>query len=206
MFDLVERLKAGDHVALFYKSKAEQFSFASAYIAGGLERNERCLYIANDNSVGMILRKLSESGVKVEEAHSRHALSVVTKQETYLRHGIFEPAKMIQDLRAEVQRSLALGFTAFRATGEMTWALDSPSPLTRLIEYESSLQAQFPGQLISVCQYDETRFPEHVISEMIQIHPKVMARGELLEHRYYRGAGESGARQIIAVDRLFAQN
>jgi hypothetical protein len=185
MLEVVERLKAGDHVALFYRSKAEQFACVVPYIKIGLERKERCLYIADDNSVPMIWRKLGE-GIDVNRAHKRGDLEVVTKRETYLRHGIFEPAKMISDLRREVEKSLELGYTAFRATGEMTWALDLPSALARLMEYEANLHVEFPKQFLGLCQYDETRFPEHVISEMIQIHPKVIARDQLMEHDFYR--------------------
>lgn len=185
MVQVVEQLQAGDHVALFYRSKAEQFACVVPYIKIGLERNERCLYIADDNSAPLILRRLAEAGVDLDEAHERRALRVVTKSETYLRHGIFEPAKMISELRAEVEKALADGFTAFRASGEMTWALDLPSALAPLVEYEANLEAQFQAKFIGLCQYDETRFPQQLISEMIRIHRKVIAQGRLFEHEPY---------------------
>jgi hypothetical protein len=187
MKEVIEQLRAGDHIALFYKSKGEQFACAIPYLQIGLERGERCLYIADDNSVALVRRRLQEAGVDVDGAERSGALQVVTKHETYLRHGIFEPAKMIGDLRREVEESLAAGFTALRASGEMTWALDLPSSLARLMEYEADLHAQLPEKFLGLCQYDESRFPENVISGMIEIHPIVIARGQLVRHAYYRG-------------------
>ncbi|HYE32233.1 MAG TPA: MEDS domain-containing protein [Methylomirabilota bacterium] len=174
MLELVEDLRLGDHAALFYRSRAEQLAWMIPYVRIGLARNERCLYIADDNSVLSIFRKLQEAGVDTDTAQASGALSVVTKQETYLRHGLFEPAKMIADLKEAVQSALQAGFTGLRATGEMTWALDLPSALARMIEYETALQREFPAEFVAICQYDETRYPEHIIDGMRQLHPVIL--------------------------------
>lgn len=177
--DVIEDLQLGDHVALFYRNKTEQLAAAIPYILIGLERNERCLYIADDNSVAAIIRKLEEAGVNVREAQDRDALSVVTKQETYVRHGLFEPEKMIADLKNEVLQSLAKGFTGFRATGEMTWALDLPSAIARMVEYEEHLQLEYPAGFLGLCQYDETRYPRMILNQMKEIHPVIVRDGKL---------------------------
>ena len=193
-------------MALFYSSKAEQFACTVPFIKIGLERNERCLYIADDNSAPMVWRRLQEAGIDVDRAQKEDSLRVVTKQETYLRHGVFEPQRMVAELQREVDFSLSSGFAAFRATGEMTWALDMPSSLIRLIDYEAKLNSQFPPRFIGLCQYDESRFPSHVISEMIQLHPKIIARGQLIENGYYRPHLDSDDRrkQQVNVDQLLA--
>ena len=152
---------------------------AIPYIKAGLERNERCLYIADDNSVAVILKRLEEAGVEVDEALKRGALTVATKQETYLRHGVFEPEQMIAGLKREVEISLEEGYAGFRATGEMTWSLDLPSALTRIYEYESKLHEELPAAFVGLCQYDETRFPEQIIQGMVDCH-SVLIRGDEL--------------------------
>jgi hypothetical protein len=45
VFDVLEQLQLGDHAALFYQSKADQLACALPYIAIGLKRNERCVYL-----------------------------------------------------------------------------------------------------------------------------------------------------------------
>jgi hypothetical protein len=121
----------------------------------------------------------------VDTAQATGALSVVTKQETYMRHGVFEPVRMIADLQQEVSESLRRGYTAFRATGEMSWALPLPSALARLTEYELDLHEQYPGAFMGLCQYNETSFSNRIISDMVRIHPKVIARGKLFNNALY---------------------
>ena len=206
MREIIETLRAGDHVAFFYRTRQEQFDAVIPYICIGLERKERCLYIADDNSVPMVMNELEQAGVNVAREERNGSLTVATKRETYLRHGIFEPEKMINDLAEEVDRSLSLGFTAFRATGEMTWALALPSSLARLTEYEAKLHARCPEQFIGFCQYNETHFDGRIISDMIRIHPKVIARGRLISNTFYVSPEKLAARDYkqVTVEEMVA--
>ena len=204
MQEIMENLCAGDHAALFYRSRAEQFAAIVPFIAIGLRRGERCLYIADDNSVAMIINELEKGGVDVDSANRSGALIISTKHHTYLRHGIFEPAKMTEGLCEEVRETLRLGYPAFRATGEMTWALPLPSALAQLSDYELQLHAAFPRQFVGLCQYDERGFSDRVLADMIRIHPKVIARGRLLTNRFHQPNATLAtlARDLVTVDQL----
>ena len=65
MRHVMSRLGEGDHAALFYRSRSEQFAAAIPYIEIGLSRNERCLYIAGDNSVPMVSDAMQAAGIDV---------------------------------------------------------------------------------------------------------------------------------------------
>src|SRR5687767_1075677 len=104
-------IKPGDHVALIYKTRHEQLHWVCNYVREGLERKERCLYIAHDNSVPTVLASIASVGVDTEAAQRAGALRIVTREQSYLRFGIFEPARMIEDLKAEVTAALRDGFT-----------------------------------------------------------------------------------------------
>lgn len=186
MYQIMENLRAGDHAAFFYKSRAEQFAVIVPFIAIGLQRGEKCLYIADDNSVERIIHEFEKGGINVRSAMKSGALTIATKHETYLRHGIFEPAQMTADLIQEVKETIRSGYSALRAAGEMTWALPLPSALAQLSDYEIRLHAQHPKQFISLCQYDEHGFSERTVADMIRIHPVVIARGKLLENRFHQ--------------------
>jgi hypothetical protein len=204
MYEIMEELRAGDHAALFYRTRAEQFAVIVPFIAIGLKRGERCLYIAEDNSPAMVIKELEKAGVDVVGAEKSGALTISTKQHTYLRHGVFEPARMTADLIEEVQESLRLGYTAYRAAGEMTWALTLPSALAQLSDYETRLHAQHPRQFVSLCQYDERGFSGRVIADMIHIHPVVIARGKLLQNRFHQPGAttETLLPDLITVDEV----
>jgi two-component system, chemotaxis family, sensor kinase Cph1 len=175
-----EDLGLGDHVAFFFKSNEERLGFVIPYMVRGLRNRERCVYIAHENTLTDILSEFMSAGVDVDAASARGALSIVTTHDTYLRHGIFEPEKMIADLDRDVRFALQLGFSGLRVTGEMSWALDLPFALSRLCEYEQELCRRWPSQLGGLCQYDESRFPVDVVERMAACHCAVMRDGNLI--------------------------
>ncbi|MES2594199.1 MAG: MEDS domain-containing protein [Verrucomicrobiota bacterium] len=204
MHDIIENLRGGHHAALFYRTRAEQFAVMVPFVAIGLKRGERCLYIAEDNSVALVIAELEKGGVDVSAAQKSGALTISTKSHTYLRHGIFEPEKMASGLADEVQEALRLGYTGLRASGEMAWALSHPTALAQLSDYETRLHAQFPNQLTGICQYDERGFSERVIADMIRIHPFVVARGRLLQNSFHQPGAtpETLLPELVTVDQV----
>lgn len=177
-----EEVGRGEHAAFFFKTNAERFAYVIPYIASGLRGGERCVYIANENTVPDVLAEFQRAGIDIGKTTAAAALSVVTKHDAYLRHGIFEPERMILDFDRDVRVALQAGFTGLRATGEMTWALDLPSALGRLCEYESALLTHWPGQLTGLCQYNETLFPATLVEKLTQCHCTVLRHGRVVRH------------------------
>ena len=177
---MIDQIELGDHVAFFYRTKAEQLETVIPFIAIGLERNERCVYIAEENTPSEICQHLQEFGVNVLEVQKSSALNIVTKHETYLRHGAFQPNKMIEDLCDSVQSALDAGFTGLRAAGELSWALDLPSALIQMVKYEEELDEHFHSKFAALCQYDESRFPPYLIERMESVHPISFRDGKLM--------------------------
>lgn len=184
---MINEIELGDHGALFYRTKEEQLDIIIPFLALGLQRNERCLYIAEDNTTAEICARLQASGVDVREAYHRGALSVVTKRETYLRHGVFQPDKMIHDLCDAVQGAVDAGFAGLRGAAEMSWSLDLPSALAQIVEYEEAVEEQFYAKFAVLCQYDESRFPAHIVKRMKELHPVVVCGGQLIRRPSTRG-------------------
>lgn len=177
-----EDLNSGEHVAYFFTNNDERLASVIPYITAGLRKFERCIYIADENTVPEILAKFKEAGVDVASATANGALSVVTKHDSYLRHGAFEPERMIEDLDREVRLALQNGFSGVRVTGEMSWALDLPSVVVRLCDYEQELRRHWPAQLSGLCQYNERIFPADVIKRMTGCHATVVRNGKITRH------------------------
>lgn len=184
-----EELGLGDHVAFFFESNAERLAFVIPYILNGLRNLERCVYIADENTVPAILAEFKDAGIDIDTATTSGALSVVTKHDTYLRHGMFEPERMITDLDRDVRFALQSGFSGLRVTGEMSWALDLPSALSRLCEYEQELCRRWPAQLGGLCQYNESLFPGDVVTRMAHCHCAVVRDGITVRHHVH-GQGD----------------
>jgi hypothetical protein len=188
-----EELGLGDHIAYFFKRNPERLAFVIPFMISGLRRNERCVYIADENTVPHILAEFRWAGIDVEGATRRGALSVVTKHDTYLRQGIFEPDRMIADLDRDVGLALQNGFTGLRVSGEMSWALDLPSALSRLCNYEEDLRRRWPRQLAGLCQYNETLFPRAVIDRMAGCHRITIRDGGIRRHGFHDEIDRIGA-------------
>lgn len=179
-----EELGLGDHVAFFFKNNAERLAFVIPYIIAGLQNRERCVYTVDENTVPEILAEFKKAGIDIDATTANGALSVVTKHDTYLRHGIFDPEKMITDLDRDVRLALQNGFKGLRVTGEMSWALDLPSALSRLCEYEHELYHHWPEQLAGLCQYNESLFPSDVIDKMAECHCAAVRDGNVLRRSH----------------------
>ena len=50
LFSQIRRLGQGDHVCLIYDAADEQLATAAAFMTVGIERDERCVYIADDRT------------------------------------------------------------------------------------------------------------------------------------------------------------
>lgn len=170
-------LGLGDHVAFFFKNNAERFAFVTPYVLKGLQNNERCVYVAHENTVEDIRSHFKAVGVDLDGPSG--ALSIVTAHDTYLRDGIFEPNQMIDNFDREVRLALARGFSGLRVTGEMSWALDLPSAFGSLCEYEDRLSRRWPTELAGLCQYNEPLFPIEVVAKMPGWHCTVVRDGNI---------------------------
>ena len=182
MIETLAQIKSGDHVALLYRTRREQLACSIPFIEIGLAANERCLYIADSNPISIIRQALVEAGINVEDAEKRNALRILTKNETYLSHGLFEPAEVLSSLEQWIDLSLEMGFQGFRAAGEMTWALDLPSSFAALLDYARQLQTKCHRPFVGLCQFDETRFPKPVVEQIVAIHSKVIKDGVFVKN------------------------
>ena len=91
----VESISVHDHLCLLYESRAEQFAAVLPFVRHGLASGERCVYIADDNTVDEVLAALLDAGIDTGAELSRGALQVLDKRGSYLPDGRFDPDRMI---------------------------------------------------------------------------------------------------------------
>lgn len=181
----LEGHESNDHLALIYESQAELFASAVPFMRQGIERGERCMYIADDNSRGEVLSAMREGDVDVDSALESGALTIHTKQDTYLRNGSFDPDEMISFLSDSIDDSLE-EYEGFRVAGEMTWIFDDEPNIQDLMEYEGKLNTLFPGtESIALCQYNRNQFPAEIIRDVIRTHPHLIYDNTVCHNFYY---------------------
>ena len=177
--------ESNDHLALIYESRAEQFAAAVPFVRQGLERGERCMYIADENTETEVVAAMRERGVDVDAALESGALTLHTRHDTYCRNGGFDPDEMISFLSDSIDEALE-EYAGLRVAGEMAWILGDDHQVEDLIEYEGKLNRFFPEtDCIALCQYNRERFPPEVIRDVIRTHPHLVYRNTVCQNFYY---------------------
>lgn len=194
-------LVPGDHLCLIYETPEEQFAAVVPFMRDGLAGEQQCFYIADERTVAEVREALRGAGVDVATEEEQGALRIVSKRETYLRAGVFDPAAMIALLNGATAEAVARGYTALRVTGEMTWALGPEAGTERLLEYEASLNDFFPGsRALAICQYNRKRFSPDIIYGVLRTHPIAIVGRRVCRNPFYDrsevtvGTEPSGAR------------
>ncbi len=180
------KLKQGDHICLIYENTVEEMAGAVPFLTEGLLRGERCLCVADDPTVAAITQALAAVGVDVAHERERGALCMLTKQDTYLKGGKFDPQMMIDFLRSAQIDAFADGFAGLRLTAEMTWALGQELGCDRIIEYEALLNAFLTNsRSVILCQYKRSRFDLAVIHDVLRTHPIAILGDLVCPNPYY---------------------
>lgn len=168
-------VQAGDHLIFIYEKTAELLAFAVPFIAEGLTRGERCLYVVDDLELPEVTEALAAGGVEVARESARAAL-VLMDAEEYSGPPPFDPLRMADLNRRRATEASSRGFAGLRIAAEMTWALTARVPDRALEEYESLMEeATGPGPLTAACMYRRDRFDTADLQRLTRSHAKVVA-------------------------------
>ncbi|MEW6141738.1 MAG: PAS domain S-box protein [Chloroflexota bacterium] len=183
----LEGLKPHDHLCLIYETWEEWREAVVPFIAIGLKRGEKCIYIADTSTAEQVKGYLSQEGIDSAAAEQKGQLVVLSHTEAYTREGSFDPDRMISLLIEATKQAVAEGYPALRATGEMTWALRGLPGSEKLIEYESKLNHDvFPHYpCLAICQYDRWKFDPEVIKGVLMTHPMIVRGARIYRNFYY---------------------
>ena len=182
----LEQLGPHDHFCSIYESPQEHYAVAIPFIRIGLDRGEKCIYIADDGTVGDVRQAMQSEGIDVDQAIASNALVLSTKEQAYLEHGSFHPDWMFTFWKEATQLAMSEGFSALRATGETEWVLRGGHGLERWMEYESRLTHTLSESNCSaLCQYNRRLFPPELILDVIRTHPMVVYGSTVCRNLYY---------------------
>ncbi|NLO26900.1 MAG: hypothetical protein GX113_01770 [Actinobacteria bacterium] len=186
-----EPFPVGAHVCLIYESEEERRALMSKFVEAGLKDGEKVLYLTDVMRPEELLDWLSDLGVALPTGADSDRFTVADAESVYCRGGEFVPERMFEFWDELHQDSLAHHYPAVRATGETSWALRGIPGSERLIEYEALLnKALMTAPVTAVCQYDVNLFDGATIFEVLQVHPVMISRGQLVRNPFYVGPDE----------------
>src|SRR5919106_1179075 len=182
----LEWLGPKDHLCSIYETQQEHFAVVIPFIRIGLERGEKCIYIAADGTMADLREALTVEELEVDSAIARRALVLATKEQIYLKHGSFDPAQLSTFWKETTQLAMEEGFSGLRATGETEWLSKNGFRLEQWMEYETKLTHTLMEKgCIALCQYNRQIFPPEFMLDIIRTHPLVAYRGAVCKNLYH---------------------
>jgi signal transduction histidine kinase len=191
LIESLEQLGPHDHFCSIYENPEEHYAVAIPFMRMGLDRGEKCIYIADDGTLGDVWEAMQSEGIDVERATESNSLILATKDQAYLKRGSFDPDWMFTFWKEATDLAMSQGFPALRVTGETEWVVRGGRGLERWMEYESRLtHALSENNCSALCQYNRHCFPPELILDVIRTHPVVIYRGAVCRNLYYVPAEE----------------
>ena len=182
----LEQLGPHDHLCCIYESQQEHFAVAISFIRIGLDRGEKCVYVADDGTLGDIREALQAEGIDVDRAVASNSLVSTTKEQAYLKRGSFDLDWMFCFWKKATELAMSEGFSALRAIDETEWVLRGTLGLERWMEYESRLTLSLSqSNCVALCQYNRRLFPPELILDVIRTHPIVVYGNTVCRNLYH---------------------
>jgi hypothetical protein len=171
------------HVCLIYDDPKQLQEIVSAYLAAGLKGGEIVRYFTDMTAPNQIRAWISEKGVEPREDDS---FRIVKAEEAYCPSGHFVPQDVLDSMVSRYAMARQAGYTASRVTGEMNWVLRGIPGSERLLEYENGInqiEDAFPH--VGMCQYDARLFDGAMLFNILQVHPYMVAQGQIVRNPFY---------------------
>jgi len=182
----LEQLGPHDHQSLIYEGSEDRFGVAIPFIRIGLDRGEKCIWIADDGMEAGVRNAMRAQGIDVERAVATGSLVFATKDDAFLKDGAFDPERMPAFWEKTTAEAARQGFAALRATGETEWLFSTPPGHERWHEYESHLTHVLADlNSFALCQYNRRRLPPGFILDVIHTHPTVIYHGVVCRNMYH---------------------
>ena len=174
------------HICLIYDNEEQRREIVSEYISDGFRNGELIRYFYDTTEPETVRSWLLEMGMEIPESDDIGPLRISCAEKAYCMGGSFDPRKMIDSMPSRYDSAKKAGFSGTRSCGEMTWALKGISGSDRLLEYEAlinTIDNPFPHS--GMFQYDARLFDGATIFKILQVHPYMIAHGQIVRNPFY---------------------
>ena len=197
-------LRGSSHICAFFGNRAEADRELIPFASEGLDHGERVVRVVAAARRDSYLTTLREAGVDVDGAQASGALLVEAWEDTYLRGGRFDQAAMLALILGTLTEGRSNGFPRTRYIADMEWALQAPTPMQEVVDYEARADRalrKLPD--LVCCSYHSRHFGAPVVVDMLAVHPLALVGGTLRSTRSEHVRASARERILKATDRLF---
>jgi hypothetical protein len=176
-------IRSAGHVCLIFEDRKEEEQAVAEYLAAGLRRGELSRFAADVSTAEEVRSWVSKADVEPSEYGQ---LSVFTANEFYCPSGRFNAKEVIGKMVPRWEAAKAAGHKGVRICSEMSWALRGVPGSEDFIDYEAlinTVESPFPHS--GMCMYDAHLFDGATLFKVLQVHPFVVAHGQIVSNPYY---------------------
>lgn len=178
-------LTAGAHICQIYNDDQEATDALRDVVRAGLQHHEHTACFSDRMDPDELLRYLHDQGLDPYAARDRQQLQVSAASPMYFPNQRFEPDRMLQYLQTFSGDARHQGRSA-RVIGEMSPKIHHMPGGSRLMEYESRVNLLLQEHpLTAICQYNARDFDGATILEVLNVHPMMLVRGNVLSNPFY---------------------
>lgn len=174
------------HLCLIFDDEAQRQKIVSEYLAAGLKQGDLVRYFTDVTSPQAVRDWLSEMGLELPRAEEAGSFGITQAENAYCPSGQIMPQDVVKNAKARYAMAKQAGYHGSRVSGEMSWVLRRPADIDRLLEYETRLNLideTFP--YIGMCQYDARKFDGATLFKVLQVHPYMVAQGQIVRNPFY---------------------
>lgn len=171
------------HICLIYDSEEERQRIVTEYLAAGLRQGEIVRYATDTTPPEQIRGWLLDLGVELPEDAP---FAIFKAENFYCPNGHFEPKALVAGMLPRYAQYQQAGYHGIRSSGEMSWMLKGIPGSERWLEYEIRLNTvggTFPHS--GMCQYDARLFDGAALFKVLQVHPYMIAHGQIVRNPFY---------------------
>jgi PAS domain S-box-containing protein len=174
---------AADRLALIADAAADGVAATTAFVAEGLDRDERVCYVAAERAREPVLEAMAADGVDVAAAADAGALSV---------HGSGEDgdaALELEDVATVVEETAAAATAAdadTRAVVDVRSVAGADPDVSTVLSFAAALETVCAERdVLALCLYDRTGLPPAVVRAAVRTHPLVVFPDGVVRNGYY---------------------
>ena len=184
-------LKFGDHLCFLIENDEEQFYTSMPFIKAGIENNEKCIYIGDNDNCRKFGEFLENFDIDVIDIKKTGQLIIANYNDLFPLEGSFIPEKMLNLFKITIENIPDEGWQGLRIIQDMSWLADDPQLNDKLMEYESELRYNIlEKSVIFLCQYDRRKFERETLVQILKLHNTVIVGDTIYKNQYLAGLNE----------------
>ncbi|MCL4435124.1 MAG: MEDS domain-containing protein [Thaumarchaeota archaeon] len=174
----VERIRTGDHLILFYDTQENKRRVLFKFLAAGLRRKKRGVYIASEESPEQIRSAMMDFGVDAPRYEAEGSLIIHGYLGWYIEGGgCCAPDKISAHWLETAEDARRKGLKGLSATGE-TDCFIRHNKLRELLRYEYVLHKRLKFPAEAICAYSITGLVNAGWQDLIM--PLIRAHGQVI--------------------------